>query len=193
LARQTNRVDYDNDGDLDVYATDRTGPNQMYRNGGPAGFIDVIDAHSALNRGDHTAQFVDVDGDGGRDLSITDGCGPAGGAYLFHNTLPDTAKRCSLAVQVVDAKGHATRFGAEVRLFDQSGAIIASRQVLTAGGYNTQRVAPLHIGLKNLSPVTVEVTFMGRNGRSTERLTNVRPADYYRKTLVVREAGRPGR
>ena len=31
-ARQTNWIDFDNDGDLDVYATDRAGANQMYRN-----------------------------------------------------------------------------------------------------------------------------------------------------------------
>ncbi len=31
-ARQTNFVDYDNDGDLDVYAADRTGENTLFRN-----------------------------------------------------------------------------------------------------------------------------------------------------------------
>ena len=47
---------------------------------------------------------------------------------------------------VLDAKGHQTRFGAEVRLFDASGRILATRQVVTGGGYNSQRAAPVHFG-----------------------------------------------
>ena len=53
---------------------------------------------------------------------------------------------------MLDAKGHHTRFGAEVRLFDQSGRILATRQVLTGGGYNSQRAAPVHFGLAKLEP-----------------------------------------
>ena len=33
-ARQTNWVDYDNDGDLDVYSADRSGDNKLFRNDG---------------------------------------------------------------------------------------------------------------------------------------------------------------
>ena len=33
-ARQTNWVDYDNDGDLDVYSSDRVGDNKLFRNDG---------------------------------------------------------------------------------------------------------------------------------------------------------------
>ena len=71
---------------------------------------------------------------------------------------------------VLDAKGHHTRFGAEVRLYDASGRILGTRQVSTGGGYNSQSAIPLHFGLAQLEPVTVEVTFMtnraGRNKRS---------------------------
>src|ERR687896_633090 len=31
-ARQTNWIDYDNDGDLDVYAANRSGENKLFRN-----------------------------------------------------------------------------------------------------------------------------------------------------------------
>ena len=88
---------------------------------------------------------------------------------------------------VLDAKGRQTRFGAEVRLFDRSGRVIASRQVVTGGGYNTQRAAPVHFGLATLQLVRVDVTFMTKTGRKTQTVNNVRPADYYGKSLVVRE------
>ena len=88
---------------------------------------------------------------------------------------------------VLDAKGHHTRFGAEVRLFDASGTIIATRQVVTGGGYNTQRAAPVHFGLARLEPVRVEVTFMSKDGRKKQTV-NVNPADFRGKSLVIRQA-----
>ena len=106
---------------------------------------------------------------------------------MFRNTLSADAKRRSLSVLVLDAKGHHTRFGAEVRLFDRSGRVIASRQVVTGGGYNTQRAAPVHFGLATVEPVRVDVTFMTKTGRKTQTISNVQPADHYGKSLVVRE------
>jgi len=186
--------DYDNDGDLDLSVMSyegapgvQTPKDALFRNDGPAGFVNVVDTSSPLNRGDHGAQFVDYDADGGLDLSITDGYGPTGGHFLFRNTLPDEAKRRSLSVLVLDAKGRSTRFGAEVRFFDAGGRIVASRQVLTGGGYNTQGTTPVHVGLRSLAPVTVEVTFMTATGRKSQRIPNVRPADFYRKPLIVRQ------
>ena len=58
----------------------------------------------------------------------------------------------------------------------------------TGGGYNSQSDIPLHFGLAKLEPVTVEATFMSRQGRKKQRITNVNPADLYGKTLVIREA-----
>ena len=123
---------------------------------------------------------MDYDNDGGVDLSITDGYGGKGGHFVFRNTLPAEVRQRSLSVLVLDAKGHHTRFGAEVRLFDGAGRILASRQVVTGGGYNTQRAAPVHFGLTSLAPVTVEVTFM----------TEGRPEDPDAEEHL---AGRPGR
>ena len=186
--------DYDNDGDLDLSVISYEGAvgaqtpvNALFRNDGDKGFVNVLGKESLLNAGDHSTQFVDYDNDGGLDLSVTDGYGEKGGHFVFRNTLSADAKRRSLSVLVLDAKGHHTRFGAEVRLFDRSGAVIASRQVVTGGGYNTQRAAPVHFGLANLDPVRVEVTFMTGAGRRKQALNNVRPADYLGKTLVIRQ------
>ena len=187
-------ADYDNDGDLDLSVMSYEGPvgkqtplNAFFRNDGAKGFVNLLTKDSPLNLGDHGVQLVDYDGDGGVDLSLTDGYGEQGGHFLFRNTLPAEVKRRSLSVLVLDNQGHHTRFGAEVRVFDASGRILASRHVVTGGGYNTQRAAPVHIGLTSMAPVNVEVTFMTKAGRQKQTVKNVAPADYAGKSLIVRE------
>ncbi len=187
--------DYDNDGDLDLSLMSYVGTpgaqmpaNALFRNDGAKGFVNVLAKDSLLNAGDHGVQFADYDNDGALDLSVTDGYGPIGGHFVFRNALGDGAKRSSLSVLVLDWKGHFTRFGAEVRLFDESGAIIASRQVETGGGYNSQSATPVHFGLATADSVVVEVTFMSKDGRRKQTVRNVRPAEYYGRSLVIRQA-----
>ena len=188
-------ADYDNDGDLDLSVMSYEGPvgkqtplNSLFRNDGARGFVNVLAKASPLNLGDHGVQLVDYDNDGGVDLSITDGYGDTGGHFVFRNTLPADVRHRSLSVLVLDAKGHHTRFGAEVRLFDGAGRVLASRQVVTGGGYNTQRAAPVHFGLTSLAPVTVEVTYMTGSGRKAQRVQNVGPSEFRGKSLEVRQA-----
>ena len=182
-------------GDLDLSVISYVGApgaqeplNALFRNDGAAGFVNVLTKDSPMNAADHASQFVDYDGDGGIDLSITDGYGPKGGHFLFRNTLPEAAKKRSLSVTVLDAKGHQTRFGAEVRLLDGAGKVIATRQIITGGGYNSQRAGPVHFGLARVEPVTVEVTFMSNSGRKVQTLKSVRPSDFAGRSLVVRQA-----
>jgi FG-GAP-like repeat/ASPIC and UnbV len=187
--------DIDNDGDLDLFVASYEGPvgqqtptNAFFRNDGAKGFVNVITKDSLLNRADHGVQFVDYDNDGGIDLSLTDGYGPEGGHFVFRNDLDADAKKRSLSVLVVDAKGHQTRFGAEVRIFDKAGKVLAARQVVTGGGYNSQRAGPVHFGLATLQPVRVDVTFMTKAGRKTQNAGTINPADYAGKSLVVRQS-----
>ncbi|MBI2408591.1 MAG: CRTAC1 family protein [Gemmatimonadetes bacterium] len=186
--------DYDNDGDLDLSVISYAGAsgaqtplNALYRNDGSAGFVNVLTKDSPLNVADHSVQFVDFDGDGALDLSVTDGYGPVGGHFLFRNTLPDADKRRSLSVLVLDANGHQTRFGAEVRVYDRAGALLGSRLVVAGGGYDAQRAAPVHVGLARRGRVTVEVTFMSRDGRRTQSVRHVEPSRYRGRSLVIRE------
>ena len=72
-------------------------------------------------------------------------------------------------------------------LFDRSGKILATRQVVTGGGYNSQRAAPVHFGLATLDPVRVDVTFMTAAGRKTQTIRDVKPAEFTGKSLVVRQ------
>lgn len=187
--------DYDNDGDLDLSVASYVGApgsqtpvNALFRNDGARGFVNVLGTAGILNAADHGIQFVDYDNDGGLDLSVTDGYGDAGGHFVFRNTIAADAKRRSLSVLVLDANGHQTRFGAEVRLFDSAGRVIASRQVVTGGGYNTQRAGPVHFGLASRQTVRVEVTFMTNAGRKTQTVGVVRPADFHGRSLIVRQA-----
>jgi hypothetical protein len=187
--------DYDNDGDLDLFVVSYEGApgaqtplNALFRNDGTKGFVNALSKDSLLNAADHGVQFVDYDNDGDVDLSVTDGYGPEGGHFVFRNELPDEAKKRSLSVIVLDAKGHHTRFGAEVRLFDQGGKILGTRQVVTGGGYNTQSAGPVHFGLARLEGVTIEVTFMGKEGRKKQTLKDVRPSEHFGKKLVIRQA-----
>jgi len=187
--------DYDNDGDLDLSVISYEGTagaqsplNALFRNDGAAGFVNVLTKDSPLNAADHGVQFVDYDNDGALDLTVTDGYGPKGGHFVFRNALPEDVKKRSLSVLVLDSKGHFTRFGAEVRLFDRSGRIIATRQVVTGGGYNTQQAAPVHFGLAKVDPVRVEVTFMTKDGRKKQIVNDIKPADYRGKSLVIRQS-----
>jgi len=60
--------------------------------------------------------------------------------------------------------------------------------VSTGSGYNSQSAIPLHFGLAKLEPVTIEATFMSKQGRKKQTIKNVDPAAFYGKTLVIREA-----
>jgi hypothetical protein len=187
--------DYDNDGYLDLSVISYEGPvnqqqpaNALFHNEGGKRFVNVLTKDSPLNIADHGVQWVDYNNDGALDLSVTRGYTTKGGHFLFRNTLPESRKRRSLEVTVLDSKGHWTRFGAEVRLYDASGKILGTRQVSTGGGYNSQSAIPLHFGLAKLEPVTVEVTFMSKQGQKKQTIKNVNPADFYGKTLVIREA-----
>jgi len=186
--------DYDNDGYLDLSVISYEGPvneqqpaNSLFHNDGKGHFVNVLTRNSQINVADHGVQWIDYDHDGGLDLSVTRGYTRSGGHFLFRNTLPESVKRRSLEVLVLDSKGHFTKFGSEVRLYDASGRIIATRQVSTGGGYNSQSAIPLHFGLAKLEPVTVEATFMSKQGRRKQVIKNVNPADYYGRNLVIRE------
>lgn len=91
-ARQTNWVDYDNDGDLDVFAANY-GPNLLYRNNSDGTFTEVgkavgvgVENHAV------SADWGDYDNDGDLDLSVISYEGPVGAQTprnaLFRNDGP---------------------------------------------------------------------------------------------------------
>ena len=182
--------DYDNDGRLDLYVNGTVGGGRNYRdylfhNDGDR-FSDVTPSVVGDQQSDHGAHWADMDGDGDLDLLLTGGSA-AGMHHLLLNAQADERARRSLQVLVLDAAGHYTRAGAEVRLFDAaSGALLGTGIVDTGSGYNSQNAMPVHFGLASNALVDVEVTTMTRQGREQARLTGVDPSAYVGRWLVVK-------
>ncbi|MBN1351712.1 VCBS repeat-containing protein [candidate division KSB1 bacterium] len=77
-------ADYDNDGDLDLYLTVSTGPNQLLQNSGSPdfSFSGAQAGIGSINNGLASA-WGDYDNDGDLDLFV---CNPYGYSYLYQNT-----------------------------------------------------------------------------------------------------------
>lgn len=187
--------DYDNDGWLDLSVMSYEGPpgqqtpkDALFHNEGGKGFVNVLKPGGPLDAGDHGVTWVDYDKDGALDLSVTRGYSPVGGHFVFRNLLPKAVARQSLQVTVLDAKGHFTQQGAEVRVYDVGGKLLGTGQVSTGGGYGALGATPVHFGLPGASKVTVEVTFMSPAGRKVQKVENVDLKAYAGKSLVVRRA-----
>jgi hypothetical protein len=183
-------VDYDNDGRPDLYVSsyvDRPVNERdfLFHNDGAA-FTNAMPEIVAKHGATHGVQWVDFNGDGALDLALANN-NPGGGHYLFRNLLPPDRARRSIQVQVVDKNGHHTRAGSEVRvLAPGKRTVLGSRLVDTGGGYCSQSVMPVHLGLPVDGKVDVEVTAMTKNGRKITRVANVDPNRLPRRVLVVK-------
>ena len=180
-------ADFDNDGRLDLYVNGTvTGgaswQDSLFRNTG-SGFADVTPASIRRLQADHGVQWGDVDGDGDLDLALT-GARTDGTHVVMRNMLPAAAASRGLHVRVVDAKGRATRAGAEVRLFAAGTTRVLGSQLVDAGsGYDSQNDMPVHFGVPaGVARVDVQVIapFGGRRAPVWQR--GVTPG----KTITVR-------
>lgn len=179
--------DADNDGWLDLFTTaydDEGSRAQLFMNRGGR-FEAALGADDPLAAADHGVQWADVDGDGDLDLSLTDTFPDDGRHRLFRNELPSAQAARSLQVRVLDRAGRATRAGAEVRVYAADGRLLGTRLVPTGDGYGSQGDVPVHFGLADAAPVTVEVTFPSREGRKSRRIEAVEPGAWIGRALTV--------
>lgn len=80
-ARHTNWIDFDNDGDVDLYATDRAGENRLYRNDGGRFVLVPSDRAPADTRPTVGACWLDYDRDGDLDLFTANQAGSTDGLW----------------------------------------------------------------------------------------------------------------
>jgi hypothetical protein len=189
LATPSRWGDFDNDGRIDLYVSSYIGKpinerDFLFRNEGTR-FSDVIPELIAKRGATHGIQWVDFDMDGDLDFSLANN-NPNGTHSLYRNLLPPEQARRSVQVLVRDARGRASRPGAEVRVYAAgTRKLLGAGIVDSGGGYCSQNVAPVHVGLGSEGAVDIEVTTMGKGGRRTTSLKKVSPAKSPGRALVV--------
>ncbi len=181
-------ADVDNDGRIDLYINGTVTGGKSYRdyllrNTGTR-FDDVTPDTLKALESDHGAQWADFDGDGDADLALT-GVQPTGMHYLLRNDLDPALHARALRIRVLDAKGHATRAGATVRV-SRNGKQLGVWLVDGGSGYDSQNEAPLLITLSSAAPVDLEVTGPSTARVARTRLRRVAPAKYAGRTLEIR-------
>jgi penicillin G amidase len=179
--------DFDHDGRLDLYVNGTvTGgtsyPDTLFRNTGST-LVDVTPPAIRQLQADHGVQWADVDGDGDVDLALT-GSQAVGMHLILRNMLPAADAARSVFVRVVDAKGNATRAGAEVRVFAAgTSRLLGARLVDSGSGYDSQNDMPVHVGVpKGVSKVDVQVIVPRRGARTPVWQVGVTPG----RTVTVR-------
>lgn len=183
-------ADFDHDGRVDLYVNGTvTGGtsyrDHLFRNSGSR-FEDVTPANLLALQASHGAQWADFDADGDLDLAIA-GTRPDATHSLLQNQLPADVAQRSLQVRVVDARGRASLAGAEVRVYAAgSNRLLGTGLVDSGSGYNSQNIAPVHIGLRDLNTVDVEVAFGSEKGRELLMTRGVNPRQHRGRALEVR-------
>ena len=169
--------DFDNDGRVDVYINGTVTGGVSYRdfllrNAGTR-FDDVTPQNLLSVHASHGALWLDVDGDGDEDLALA-GSSPEPLPLVWRNRLPTTSTGRWLTVRVVDGRGHATRAGAEVRVYAAgTRKLITTRLVDSGSGYNAQSDVPVHLGVGAEARVDVEAIFPRRGRRVVIRAAGV--------------------
>ena len=184
-------ADIDHDGRIDLYVNGTvTGgvswQDTLFHNTA-TGFVDVTPPNVRALQADHGVQWADLDGDGDLDLALT-GSRRDGMHLVLRNQLPAADARRSLHVRALDAAGHATLAGAEVRVFAAgSSRLVGTRLVDAGSGYDAQSDMPVHVGIPaGISRVDVQL-IMPRAGRRVPVWTRgVDPAAWQGKALSVR-------
>jgi hypothetical protein len=144
-------LDYDNDGDLDLYVVNYLGSNRLFRNEGPP-FWTFTDASIAPLDNDGSGWGVacaDFDEDGEIDIYLTNG----GANRLFLNDATEGTHW--LGIKLVGTISNRSAIGARVRVVSGAGSQI--REVSGGSGYLSQDSLPLEFGLGSATVVDTVV------------------------------------
>lgn len=181
--------DFDHDGRVDLFVNGTVTGGVQYRDylfrNTPEGFVDLTPESLLVLEADHGVQWVEFDGDGALDLSLT-GATDSGMHYVMKNVTPLPPGSSSLLVLVLDENGNRTKPGAEVRVFlAGTRTLLGTRLLDTGSGYDTQSTRPAHFGLPSGGLVDIEVLFPGRGDRSVTVLEDVDPDDHVGRPVTV--------
>ncbi len=143
--------DYDNDGALDLFLANPSGPSALYRNDGAGGFAAAEVGPLPAAR---DAEAVDFDGDGDLDLVLVS---PAGGAALYENRGGNANGWLDVALEGLptgSAKVNRLGYGSEIEGKAQELYVyrVASRPVTRLGLGPRRRVDVLRIVWTNGVP-----------------------------------------
>jgi hypothetical protein len=182
-------ADFDHDGRVDLYVNGTVTGGTSYRDWllrrEDGAFVDVTPPE-LLVEADHGATWVDHDLDGDVDLALT-GAQDTGVHHLAMNLLRPEYAFHSIKVRVLDAEGHATRVGNEIRVFAAGTFdVLATASVDSGSGYDGQSDLPVHFGLPGGQPVDLEITTILAGSRFSTRLPGIDPRAYRGRVLTVR-------
>jgi hypothetical protein len=130
--------------------------------------------------------WADYDRDGALDLALCDH-EASGVVSIYHNEMPAAQAAHSLQVLVLDANGHYTKQGSEVRVYVAGTRKILGAALVDSGSaYSSQSVLPVHFGLPLPGKVDVEITTMSNTGRKLTRVEGIDPAKLAGKALPIK-------
>jgi hypothetical protein len=137
--RTTQWLDYDNDGDLDLFCTNHVHPNRLYRNNYPQPFTDVAASAGIANPGDvFECAWGDFDADGDLDVMLTGHFG-----NVLYRSNGNTNHYVEL--NLVGSTSNRSAIGTRVRCF--SGGRSQYREVDGGTGSYGQTSLPVEFGL----------------------------------------------
>ena len=143
---------------------------------------DLVLKHDAT----HGVQFVDFDGDGRLDLSLTNNDPDGGGHPLLRNTAP--AQGRGFFVEVTNGAGRRLLAGSEIRVVQPRTRQLLTAALVDAGsGYCSQNLMPSHLGVPDAwkGRVDVEVTTIVGGQRRVTSIKGVDPVAHVRRPLRV--------
>jgi len=181
--------DFDNDGWVDLYvdtflADEVEAADHLFRNV-EGRFEDVTTDVLVAKGASHGVSWADFDIDGDIDLSLAnnhaDGTHP-----LYRNDLSPLLAAQSIQIAPVDAQGRWTRAGATVTVRRESDGFVTSRIMDSGGGYASQSVAPVHVGLPlGSGPVSITVIWFEAGQRRTSTVSGVEPGSFRSQWVVL--------